>query len=254
MPFLDHLEELRWRIVKSLAAVGIAFSGSFWLMWNYLEPVTEFVIEPIKPMLTDGALVYTHPMGLFTILMQVAGVLALVVASPVVGYQVWAFLSPALTARERRIIVPVLAFAAILFLVGIALAVLVFVPMTVKLMMGLQVKSLVPLITAREYFGFIFTISLAFGGIFEMPILVLVLTALGLVTPTQLAKGRRWAAAISLVAAMIITPGDFVIATLMLWAPIYGLYEFSIIVSWFVYRARKKREAQAESIGDGAGA
>ncbi|MDA1081074.1 MAG: twin-arginine translocase subunit TatC [Gemmatimonadetes bacterium] len=252
MPFLDHLEELRWRIVKSLAALGIAFSASFWVAWRYLEPVMKVLIDPIRPMLPSGGLVYTHPMGIYTIIMQVAGLLALVVASPVVGYQVWAFLSPALSARERKVIVPVLAFGALLFLVGVALAVLVFVPMTVKLGMSISVESLTPLITAKEYFGFITIISLAFGAIFEMPILVLILTALGLVTPSMLTKGRRWAAALSLVAAMIITPGDVVVATLALWVPIYGLYELSIVVSWFVYRARRKREAQAESIGSGA--
>ena len=249
MPFLDHLEELRWRIVKCLVALFVCLGFSFWFSYSYNDEIIRTLIKPIEPMLTNGKLNYTHPMGVFTILMQVSGVLGLVLASPVIGYQVWCFLSPALAPRERKVIVPVLGFAALLFLAGIALAVFVFVPVTVEMMLKLKADSLQPMITAEAYFGFMLFLCLAFGVVFEMPILALILTALGLVTPAVLGKARRWAAAISLVASMVITPGDAVVSTLMLWVPVYGLYEFSIIVSWFVYRARKKREAAAESIG-----
>jgi sec-independent protein translocase protein TatC len=255
MPFLDHLEELRWRIVKSLAAIMIGLVASFSLVYNFKNEVMRTLIAPILPMLTDGKLVYTHPMGPFTVLMQVSGVLGIVLASPVVAYQVWCFLSPALAPRERKVIMPVMGFAALLFLVGIALAVYVFVPVTVDMMMKLEFESLKSMITVEEYFGFMFFICLAFGAVFEMPVVILILTALGLVTPQALGKGRRIAAIVSLVASMIVSPGDQVVGTLMLWVPVYGLYEFSIVVSWFVYRARKKREAAAaaaESIGAGA--
>lgn len=253
MPFLDHLEELRWRIVKCLIALMVCCGLSFWFCYTW--DVLPVLVKPIAPMLPDGKLNFTSPMAPATILMQISGVLGIVLASPVLGYQVWCFLSPALSQRERRVIMPVLGFAAAFFLVGIALAVFVFVPVSVDLMQNIQSEALKPMITAEAYFGFMLFICLAFGAVFEMPIVVLILTALGLVTPTVLAKARRWAAAISLVAAMVITPGDAVVSTLVLWVPIYGLYEFSIIVSWFVYRARKKREAAAaaaESIGAGA--
>jgi len=252
MPFLDHLEELRWRILKSLVALIVGFSIAFWLCWNH--DVIALLTKPIAAVLPNGKLNYTHPMDPFTILMQISGVLGLVLASPVVGYQVWAFLSPALTQRERRVIVPVLAFAAILFLAGVALAVFVFVPVTLKLMQGIQTTALQPLITAGDYFGFIIFISLAFGAVFELPILVLVLTALGLVTPQALARVRRWAIVISLVVCEIITPGDLVISTLMLWVPVYGLYELSIVVSWVVYRAREKRQGRSGDVAATAGA
>ena len=253
MPFLEHLEELRWRIVKSLIALFVCFGFAFWFCYTY--DILPILIKPILSQLPDGKLVYTNPMAPATILMQISGVLGLVLASPVIGYQVWCFLSPALAPRERKVIVPVLGFAAALFIAGIALAVLVFVPVSVELMKGLQSDSLKAMITAEAYFGFMLFICLAFGAIFEMPIVILILTALGLITPTALSKARRWAAVISLVASMIITPGDAVASTLILWVPVYGLYEFSIVVSWFVYRARKKREAAAaaaESIGAGA--
>jgi sec-independent protein translocase protein TatC len=244
MPFLDHLEELRWRIVKSLVALIVGFGFSFWFCWTH--DVISILTKPIVALIPSGELFYTHPMGAFTILMQVSGVLGIVLASPVISYQLWCFLSPALSTRERKVIVPVLGFAALLFLAGIALAVFVFVPVTLEMMKGIQTSALKPLITADEYFGFMLFICVAFGAVFEMPILVLILTALGLITPQTLVRIRRWAVVISLVVCEIITPGDAVVSTLILWIPVYGLYELSIIVSWFVHRARKKREAASE--------
>ena len=254
MPFLDHLEELRWRIVKSLAAVAITFGVGFWLAWTHADDILRVLVEPITSLLPDHALRYTHPMGLFTIIMQMSGVMALVLASPVIGYQIWAFLSPALTKRERNIIVPVLGFGLILFLAGVALAVKVFVPITTALLTTVKTDTLVPLITADEYFGFLFFICLAFGAVFELPILVLVLTALGVITPKTLSRFRRHAIVVSLIVCEIITPGDVIISTLILWVPVYGLYELSIVVSWFVHRARMKRQAASEELGEGSAA
>jgi sec-independent protein translocase protein TatC len=252
MPFLDHLEELRWRIVKSVATLGVTFSTAFAVVWFNFDPIMKVLIEPIRPMLTGGRLVYTHPIGPMTIVMQVAGVLGIVVASPVIGYQVWSFLSPALHERERKTIVPVLGFAAILFLVGVALAVLVVIPMIVTMIGQLSSDALQSMITAEAYFGFLIFMSVAFGALFELPVLILILTALGLVTPQALGRVRKHALVISLIACMMIIPGDAVTATLAMWIPVYGLYEFSIWVSWFVHRARLKREAEAESIEAGA--
>ena len=251
MPFLDHLEELRWRILKSVVALAVGFAAAFWFCLNM--DVIALLAAPIKPYLgPDGTLVFTHPLGNVTILMQIAGVLGIVLASPMVGYQIWSFLVPALTPRERRVITPVLAFAALLFLAGVALAVFLFVPVTFRLLQGFQSEALRPMITATDYFGFMIFIAVAFGALFELPILALVFTALGLVTPQGLSRMRRYAAVISYMACAVLTPGDFLVTTLILWLPVYGLYELSILVSWFVYRIRKRREAAAEAIGAGA--
>jgi sec-independent protein translocase protein TatC len=134
---------------------------------------------------------------------------------------------------------------------GVALALFVFVPVTVQLLVGVQSDVIAPLITAEDYVGFIFFISLAFGAVFELPILILILTALGLVTPKTLIGIRRWAIVVSLIVCEIITPGDAVISTLILWVPVYGLYELSIVISWFVQRAKQKRAAASEQIGAG---
>jgi sec-independent protein translocase protein TatC len=252
MPFLDHLEELRWRIVKSVGTLAVTFAAMFATVWFNFGPIMNVLIEPVRPLLPEGHLVYTHPIGGFTIVLQVAGVLAVVLASPVIGYQVWGFLAPALHERERRVIMPVLSFAALLFLAGVALAVLVVIPMIVTMAQQIKTDALIPMITAESYFGFLFFIGLAFGALFELPILILILTALGLVTPQALSKFRKHAAVISLITCMMIIPGDAVTATFAMWIPVYGLYEFSILVSWFVYRRRLRQEAASESIGSGS--
>jgi sec-independent protein translocase protein TatC len=252
MPFLDHLEELRWRIVKSLVALIVAFAVAFWICTNF--DVFALLAAPIQPYLHGRRLVYTHPMDPFTLLMQFSMGLAAVLASPVVGYQVWAFLSPALTAREKRLITPVLVGAAILFLAGVALADFLFLPVTMKLIEGIKTDALESMISASDYYGFILMISLAFGVMFELPILILALTALGLITPALLVKYRRHAIVATLIICEIITPGDLIISTLMLWIPVYGLYELSIVVSWFVHRAKMKRSAMHDPIEAGAGA
>jgi sec-independent protein translocase protein TatC len=249
MPFLDHLEELRWRIVKSLVALMVAFGITFWLCTSSGVDVLNIVIEPVKPYLHGKALIYTHPIDPFTLMIQVAGGLGIVLASPVIVFQIWAFLSPALTPRERRVIIPVLIGAALLFLAGVAMSVFIFVPVTMGLIQGIKTSALEPMLSASDYFGFLFSVSLAFGAMFELPILILLLTALGIITPKFLTKYRRHAIVATLVICEIITPGDLIISTLMLWVPVYGLYELSIVVSWFVYRSRLKRQREADLVG-----
>jgi sec-independent protein translocase protein TatC len=253
MPFLDHLEELRWRILKSLLGVAIAFVFTFWLCTASGLDIIGIATKPIEPYLHGQNLKYTNPIEPFTILLQAAGVLAVVIAFPVVGYQIWAFLSPALSKSERKVLIPVLIAATLLFLAGIAMSVFVFVPVTMSLMEKLPHASIDAMLTVSEYFGFLFSVSLAFGAMFELPILILTLTAIGLVTPQFLTKYRRHAIVATLIVCEIVTPGDFIISTLMLWIPVYGLYEVSIIVSRFVYRARLKREREAEISGGVAG-
>jgi sec-independent protein translocase protein TatC len=249
MPFLDHLEELRWRILKSLLAVAIAFVFTFWLCTASGLDVIGITQKPIEPYLHGKHLVYTSVVEPFTLLLQAAGMLAIVIAGPVVAYQIGSFLMPALTNRERKALVPVLIAAAVLFLAGIAMSVFIFVPVTMGLIEKLPHASIDSMLTVREYFGFLFAVSLAFGAMFELPIVILALTAMGLITPQTLSKYRRHAIVATLIVCEIVTPGDFIISTLMLWIPVYGLYELSIVVSRFVFRARLKREREAESDG-----
>lgn len=248
MPFLDHLEELRMRLFWSFGALAVATMAAFALVWNY--PVVDIVATPIKPYLPDGKLIFTHPADPIAIVLKVAFGLGLAGAAPVIVYQLWAFLSPALHAHEKRVVLPVIGGAFALFLTGAFLAVRFAMPAMFDVLYSFQSASLTPMISAREYVGFAVTMCLAFGGAFQLPIVILALTLLGLVTPSSLAKFRKHAAVLSFIVASVITPGDLIIMTLWLGVPLYGLYEVSIVLSWIVHRARQRRARAADpSIG-----
>ena len=249
MPFLDHLEVLRWRLIWSGASLLIAFAVAFTLVSNY--DIIGIIAFPAKEFLHGQKLIFTHPADPFTILMNVSFGLGIILASPVIGYQVWSFLSPALHPHEKRVIIPVLIGAVGLFLIGCTLSVLWVLPITLELLGNINTTSLQQMVSASEYFSFAVALTLAFGAVFELPILILALTALGLVTPRLLAKYRRHSFVGMLILSAIITPGDLIISTLMLFIPLYGLYELSIILSWIVFRAKlkkAKREEEAERI------
>lgn len=250
MPFLDHLEELRVRLFWSVGALVVCTLVAFTVVWNY--PVIDLISAPIQPYLTGGKLIYTHPADPVAIVLKVAFGLGLAAASPMLVYQAWAFLSPALHPHEKRVVVPVIVGAFLLFVTGAFLAVKFAMPAMFDVLFSFQSGSLTQMITAREYVGFALVICLGFGGAFQLPIVILTLTLLGLATPQSLARYRKHAAVGSFIVASVITPGDLIIMTLWLGVPLYGLYEVSIVLSWFVYRAKVRRANRAETIGKAA--
>jgi sec-independent protein translocase protein TatC len=251
MPFLDHLEELRFRLFWGLGALVLCMVVAFAIVWRF--DVIGVLAAPITPFLPNGKLVFTHPADPIGIVVKVSFGLGLVAASPVIAYHAWAFLSPALHPHEKRVVIPVLIGATGLFAAGVFLCVRFVLPAMFGVLLSFQSASLEQMITAADYFSFAVTLCLAFGGTFQLPIVVLALTALGLVNPTILGRFRRHALVGSLLVAAIITPGDMMLMTLMLGGPLYALYEVSIVLSWFVHRAREKRlRAEAGTIGGAA--
>jgi sec-independent protein translocase protein TatC len=250
MPFLEHLEELRWRILWSLLALVIAtFVGFFAVTYFDLVVVLK---RPIDPYVADGKLIYLSVTDPFFITIKLALALGIVLAFPVVVYQVWAFLSPALLPRERRAIVPAFYLGMLLFMLGAALAYWVALPFTIRFMQGFQGEGLQAFYTANEYFGFVTKLLLGFGFIFELPVVIMVLAALGLVTPAFLRSKRRHAIAGMAIAAAIITPGDALTATIVLMVPLLLLYELSIGLARLMERARERSLAR-EATPDPAG-
>ena len=253
MPFLDHLEELRWRIIWSLAALVVGVGVAFFLVLKF--HLMLWMQGPMLPYMHGRRLVYTHPGDGFSILLQTAIIVGIVIALPVIIYQVWAFLSPALYRKEKRVAVPVILGAVLLFVAGAALAWYFVLPMTLKFLSALGDESFDQMITASEYFGFVTSMVLAMGAVFELPIAILLLSAFGLVTPKFLAKYRRHAMLASYLAAAIITPGDLFVTSVALMVPLYLLYELSIGLSYLVFRNRERQallEADAERTAGGA--
>jgi sec-independent protein translocase protein TatC len=252
MPFLDHLEELRWRIIYSLGSLIVCVAIGFFICLKF--DVVGWLARPILPHLPEHKLVFTHPGQGFTIMLNAATTFGLVVASPVILFQVWAFLAPALHAHEKKVGIAVLIAGALLFIAGAALAYLVVVPLALPWLMGFAGPSLIPLITAGEYFAFLFSMVMTFGLSFELPIVILALSTLGIVTPQMLVKLRRHAVVAIIVVGAFLTPGDLVWTTLWLAVPLYMLYEISVAISFVIHRRRERRRRAAELEAEHSGA
>jgi sec-independent protein translocase protein TatC len=245
MPFLDHLEELRRRLFWIAGAVVIGIVLGFALL-SKLD-IIRVLERPILPLLHGQKLIYTHPGTSFHILLNASLVLGLILASPVIVGQVWGFLAPALYAHEKRVVVPVLVSMVALFLAGVALSYFVVLPLTLTFLMSIESTALTPMISATDYFDFAISMCLAFGLVFEVPIAILALTALGIITPQFLSKYRRHAIIICLTAAAFITPGADPYSLFALAIPLYVLYELSVFVAMFAYRKKQKREAARDA-------
>jgi sec-independent protein translocase protein TatC len=247
MPFLDHLEELRWRLFKIAIALMLGVGAAFTLLYTKNFDLIEILARPIKPYIR-GPLMVTHPSDLFDIVMNASIAIGVIVASPVIVWQIWGFLSPALYKHEKKIVIPTLVGAALLFLCGIALCYFYVLPATFGFLLGFQSASVEVKPTVHEYFGFVLAMCLAFGAIFEMPIVILLLTMIGFVKPQFLSKFRRHAFVLCLIASAIITPGSDPTTLMLLTIPLYFLYELSIGLSRIVFMRRERRIAAQEAL------
>lgn len=245
MPFLDHLEELRWRLLWCVLAIVIAAGIGFVLVTRF--DVLGILTAPIVPYLDGEKLKYLSPTDPFFITLKLAILIGLIMAAPIVVYQVWSFLSPALETHEKRAIVPSLYLGLVLFAGGVAMAYFIVLPVTLKFTMSFQTESLEQAIVIGEYMSVVIRLLLAFGIVFEMPVVILVLAALGLVTPQFLASKRRYALAGITVVAAVITPGDVITITVLMMVPLMLLYEFSIILARLVTRGRTAATAAADA-------
>jgi sec-independent protein translocase protein TatC len=248
MTFFEHLTELRKRIIHSLYAIG---AGAF--VGVYLAPrVIHYINEPMQKALVAAGyadkLYYNHPAGAVNLVITLGVYLGLVLASPVVLYQVWLFVAPALYKHERSAVTGFLFSTVFLFLAGIAFGYFITLPYILKFLVGFQQfgGTVAPLISINEYFDLILMILLGLGLVFELPILIFFLTLFGIVTPKFLWQNFRYAILIISVVAAVITPTPDATTMLIFMAPMLGLYFIGIGVSFMVVRSKKKREA-AES-------
>jgi sec-independent protein translocase protein TatC len=244
MPFLDHLEELRWRIIYSLGSALVAVGIGFWVTLHF--DLVGLLAKPITDILPNHALVFTHPSDKFSITLNTAMTCGMVLAGPVILYQAWLFLAPALHPHEKRVGLGVLFAGLVLFIAGAALAYTVVIPLALPWLLDFGTTTMVPLITAEEYFGFVFTMVLTFGVSFELPIVILALSALGIVTPQLLSRFRRHAVVAIVIIGAFLTPGDLIWTTIALAVPLYMLYELSVAASWVIWKRKQRKLAQLE--------
>lgn len=241
MTFLDHIEELRKRLMTIVVFFVLAVIVGFLVV----EPIINFIQNAdVAEELTMNAFRVTDP---FKVYMNMTFVIALIITSPVVLYQLWSFVSPGLLEKERRVTLSYIPVSVLLFLGGLAFSYFVLFPFLIKFMLDLSNEmSIQSTIGINEYFQFLFQITIPFGLLFQLPVVILFLTRLGIITPMILAKIRKYAYFVLLVIAAIITPPD-VISHLMVTVPLCLLYEISIWISRIGYRKARAAELEVEN-------
>jgi len=239
MPFLDHLEELRWRVIWSLLALLLCVALGFFTVLHF--DVLTLLEQPILPFLHGHHVMATHPTDGLQLTISAAMWIGCVGAFPVVLYQAWLFLAPALYVRERQLLLAALLGGVVLFVIGAAFAYFVMLPMSLPWLFTMFGRALEPMITAENYFGFVFSMVLSFGLAFELPIVILLLAAAGLVTPRMLNRYRRHAVVLIVLLSAFLTPGDFVWSTLAMAVPLYLLYELSALASYAIWHNRSRQ-------------
>jgi sec-independent protein translocase protein TatC len=241
MSLLDHLEELRKRIFRSLLALTLALVPT----WIFVEQIFDFLARPIHRLLPEGQrLAFLGITDPFILYFKVAALGALFLASPWLLWELWGFVAPGLYRREKLFAFPFVFFATLFFLAGGAFAYYVAFPFAIEFLLGMG-QNFQAVITIERYFGFLLTIILGLGLMFEMPIVILLLSIAGVVTPGFLLRHFRWAIVIIFTAAAIITPTPDVVNLCLFAIPALLLYFLGIGAAYVVTR-KKKVEGEEE--------
>ena len=236
---IEHLKELRTRLVRSM--VGVL--AGFLLCYNFTTEIFNWIRSPIAPYLPAGGLVFTAPMDKFIAHLKIALFGGVLLACPWWIYQIWKFVAPGLYKKEQRIALGFIFSGTFLFLGGVAFAYLIVFPMAFQFLMTYGGDVDKPMITIQEYMSFFVTTSVMFGLAFELPLILTTLGMLGIVSQEFLRKKRRLAIVGLAAASAIMTPPDL-LSMLMMFVPMVGLYEVSVFfVGFFERRAAKAKAA-----------
>jgi sec-independent protein translocase protein TatC len=233
---LDHLEELRKRIIVTALAFVVFFIAGF----IYVDEIYKWFVRDL-----DVKLMVLGPSDIMWIYFMLATVVALAGTIPVIALQIWLFVRPALRPFERKITVSYIPALFLLFVIGLSFGYFIIFPMVLNFLVSLGADMFVTNFTADRYFSFIMNMTLPFGVLFELPVVVMFLTSLGIINPFLLSKIRKYAYFVLVLIAIVITPPDFM-SDFVVTLPLLLLYEISINLSKFVYRKRLKKQRDAE--------
>ncbi|HQT95571.1 MAG: twin arginine-targeting protein translocase TatC [Acidobacteria bacterium 21-70-11] len=239
MTILEHLEELRKRIMWSIAAV----IGGFLLCWYWAQPLFAWMAVPITQFLPAGEkLAFTGLVDPFMLYMKVALLAGIFVASPVILWQFWLFVSPALYRHERSIVVPFVVLTTVFFLSGGYFGYKIAFPMVVKFLLSVG-QDFRQVITINEYFSMASKVILGLGLVFELPVLIMVLARFGIVTAKFLLKYFKFAVLVIFIIAAIITPTPDIPTQCVFALPMIGLYLLGVLVAWIFGKKRTVEES-----------
>lgn len=252
MSFFEHLEELRWRIIKMLVGIVIGTIIA-WIFIDFLintvllSPIVRLNASP-PPGQQPIHLQNLKPFGQLFLYMEVAITAGVILSLPNILYQIWAFVAPGLMPKERKYARSIVAFSTLCFLSGIAFAYFVMLPAALTFFAGFGTPTIENNIAINEYMSFVISVLLAAGVVFELPMVSWFLSRIGILRPEFMRKYRRHSIVVIFILAAFLTPGTDPVSQILLAIPLIGLYEISILVSAWAWRGRNKREA-AERAG-----
>lgn len=239
MTITEHLEELRKVLLVSLAALAVATVVTY---FGFRGQLLALLTRPVKDL--GVTLVYITPGEAFFTSIKISFLAAIFLALPVILWEVWSFILPALHPHERRWVYIVMPFSLLLFFSGIIFGYLVVFPVALRFLLVTASEGFQPLITISKYLGFLTTFVLPFGVVFQLPLVIMLLTRLGLVSPQFLARNRKLAVLIIMIIAGVITPTPDIVSQLLLGLPMVLLYESSIWLSYLVRRRQERVESE----------
>jgi sec-independent protein translocase protein TatC len=236
LQLVDHLDELRKRIIISAVAFVVFFIVGF----IYVTDIYAWIVRDL-----DVKLIVLGPSDIIWVYFMIATVIAIAGTIPVLASQLWMFVKPALKPIERKITLSYIPALFMLFIVGISFGYFVIFPMVLEFLVSMGADMFVTNFTADRYFRFIMNMTLPFGVLFELPAVVMFLTSLGIINPFVLSKIRKYAYFVLILIAIVITPPDFM-SDFVVTLPLLLLYEISINLSKFVYKKRMKKMQEEE--------
>jgi sec-independent protein translocase protein TatC len=232
MTMVEHLEELRRRLMVVIAAVAIAAVAGFLVS----GPILDLLRVPLPD--EFDTIYFTSPGGAFVAQLKIAGFVGVALAMPVILFQVWRFVTPGLLPGERRLLWPFLIAGVLLFAAGVVIG-YVLIPFALGFLLSFAREGVEPLLTIDEYIGFVTTLMLVFGLMLQFPLVLIVLARLGIVTPAWLASRRRWAILLIAVVSALATPGGDPFSMVIFGLFMYGLFEVTLVVVRGMGRGKK---------------
>jgi len=243
MSFLEHLEELRVRLIRSLLALVAGFA----VCWGFRERIFHFITEPLRRA-QQVEFIYTSPTEAFMLYMKMAFFVGIFLAAPFILYQVWAFVSPGLYPQEKIYAVPFIVFGSLFFLGGAAFGHYVLFPMTFRFLGEFASAEMKFLPRIGEYYSFYSWFLLGLGAVFQLPVVIFVLARIGLVTAGFLLRQFKYAVLAAFVLSAVITPTPDMVTQSLLALPMLGLYLLGVVVAWLFGKPRRAAEPSVSAV------
>jgi sec-independent protein translocase protein TatC len=244
MSFLEHLEELRQRLIRSLLALVVGFAAS----WGFREQIFHFLTQPLRAYDPNIKFIYTGPSEALMLYMKMAFFVGIFVASPYILYQIWAFISPGLYPHEKGYAAPFIVFGTVFFIGGAAFGHFYLFPVTFRFLGQFGGSDMQFLPKIDEYYSFYSWFLLGLGLVFQVPVVILILSRIGLVTPGFLLRQTKYAILVSFIVAAVLTPTPDMVTQTLLALPMIGLYLLGVGVAWLFGRPRVSARSTAPAL------